>query len=255
MRKNRMRTALTGFAVAWGIFMLIILLGAGNGLRNAMVINMSWSAENAVTVWGGWTSMPYKGFPTGRRIMLKEPEIEMLKNNFPEIEHISGAVQGTMNISYNNNDMSAWVGGVDAGYDIINNYTIERGRFINELDKKYRRKVIVLHPMHVEGLFDTGEDPIGKYVTINKVNYRVIGIYNSPNRWDDDPDAWIPLGYAKDIFSNWSWRIEMTVRGMDSQAKIDDFNDRVRKAMGGFKSFNPEDRSAFGLWNYATNML
>ncbi len=255
IKKNKMRTALTGFAVAWGIFMLIILLAAGNGLQNATVINMSWTAENTVQLWGGWTSMPYKGFPTGRRIRLKEPEIEMLKRNFPEIEHISGAVGSTMNISYDNKEMSAWFGGVDPGYEVINNFTILEGRFINELDKRLRRNVIVLHPMHVEGLFEEGEDPIGKFVTINKVNYQVVGIYDSPNRWDDDPDVWVPLGYIKEVYRHWGWRIEMTVSGMDSREEIDRFNERVRKAMGGFKSFNPDDRSAFGLWNVAINSL
>ncbi len=259
IRKNKMRTALTGFAVAWGIFMLIILLAAGNGLRNGVEINMSYRAENTVQIWGGWTSRPYKGFPTGRRITLTERDVITLRESFPEIVHISGAVGGTTNISYNHKEMSAWVCGVSPGYMPINNLWVNDGdgRFINDLDEANRRKVIVLHPIHVEGLFDPGEDPIGKYVEINNVFYKVIGIYQSSNRWDDDPDAWIPLSYAQEIFNRgWGyWRIQFTVNGMETREQIEDFNERVRRRMAGARSFHPEDTSAMGIWNFASSML
>lgn len=255
IRKNKMRTALTGFAVAWGIFMLIVLLAAGNGLRNGVEINMSFQASNSAQIWGGWTSMPYKGFATGRRIRLTERDVRVLKESFPEIEHISGAVGTTSNISYNNKEVSAWVCGVSPGYMPINNLWINEGdgRFINDLDENHRRKVIVLHPIHVDALFEEGEDPVGKYVAINNVYYRVIGVYQSSNRWDDDPDARIPLSYAQEIFNRgWGyWRIEFTVNGLNTIEQVQDFNERVRKRMAGARSFNPEDKSAVGVWNFA----
>lgn len=98
--KNKLRTTLTGFAVAWGIFMLIVLLGTGNGLKNGVTSNFSRRAQNSVTLWPGWTSMPYKGFPTNREIKFDGRDYDLIKNKIPEVQYVSARISKTVNLSY-----------------------------------------------------------------------------------------------------------------------------------------------------------
>ena len=119
IKKNKLRTFLTGFAVSWGIFMLITLLGAGNGLRNGIIFNFRRFSANTVEVWGRYTTMPYKGNPTNRRIEFKEADLSGIKMAFPEIEYCSATISQTDTISYGEEYIVGDLRGVSEDYNSI----------------------------------------------------------------------------------------------------------------------------------------
>ena len=176
IKKNKLRTVLTGFAVAWGIFMLIILLAAGNGFRNGVTSNFGDRATNAIELWPGRMSMPYNGLAAGRNIRFDHRDLNMVKKEIPEVKYLSAVINVTKTVSYGTEFTSVEINGSSTDAMHIKNIGFEKnkGRFINHVDDTHRKKVIVLHPSHVKVLFKD-EDPIGKYVTTDGMNYQVIG--------------------------------------------------------------------------------
>lgn len=258
IKRNRMRTLLTGFAVAWGILMLIILLGAGNGLKHGVERQFDSYATNAMGFNGGWTSMPYRGLPPDRPINMDHRDLAMLREQLPEIEYISAGVGQQVTLTYKNNYTSAWVSGVTPESQYINNYKIPegKGRFINKLDEDNRRKVLVIAPMHARILFKD-EDPIGKYVMADNIAYKVIGVYDDSNVYDNNPNVYAPLNTAQMLYNDgWGyWYIEFTVKGLKTEAQCEAFEQKVREKMGQFRSFDPADRSALHIWNSAQGYI
>lgn len=177
VRRNKLRTFLTGFSVAWGIFMLVILLGSGNGLKNGVLSNFGNYATNSITISGGWTSKAYAGYNKWRSIDLKNRDLEILVNEFPEVDDVAA---------------KAWYRGSTATYldrfaDIslrgslpkiqqIEGVEIVKGRFINQADIHNYRKVIVIDEA-LERILFRGDDPLGKPVKIHNNIYRVAGVY------------------------------------------------------------------------------
>ena len=180
--RNKLRTFLTGFSVAWGIFMLIVLLGSGNGLRNAMQDSFGDLAVNSMQVYGGRTSMPYKGFQSGRNITPNLDDIQVLTNEFPDqIDQIAASVyHWGANLAYGREYNTANLYGVTPKFPEIKGVRVTAGRFINETDIKERRKVVVLDDMTSKTLFK-GADPIGKVIQIDKMGYTVVGLYKGNN--------------------------------------------------------------------------
>lgn len=147
IRRNKLRTFLTGFSVAWGIFMLVILLGSGNGLKNGTLSNFGSMAVNSVIINGGWTSQPYKGYDKWRRINITNRDLEILRTEFPEVDKVSARVQGPgqYNLSHGRDFLNnAAVVGSDPECREIMNVRVLDGRFLNDTDLRERRKVIVV---------------------------------------------------------------------------------------------------------------
>ena len=166
--RNKLRTFLTGFSVAWGIFMLIVLLGSGNGLRNAMQDNFSGRAINSMFIYSGQTSVPYKGFQSGRHIQINQRDMEILKTEFSDrIDKITASVwHNDAHISYGGEFTSATLYGVLPQTQPIDGIQIVEGRFINETDVKEKRKVVVLDDLACRVLFKDGGSPVGRMVQI-----------------------------------------------------------------------------------------
>ena len=194
LRRNKLRTFLTGFAVAWGIFMLIVLLGSGNGLIHAFEANSEEQAMNAVRVTGGRTSKVYDGLKEGRRIELDNKDVHITATQFSDHIIRAGARirQGGINLSKGQEYVSTNFSGVYPNYEEIERVNITKGRFINDIDLRELRKVIVLNTKTVELLFPRGE-AIGQVVTGNGVAYQVVGIYT--DRGDSDSREAYPFFY------------------------------------------------------------
>ena len=253
MKKNKLRTFLTGFAVAWGIFMLIILLAAGNGLRNGVLSNFSDQAINRITLYPGWTSMPYKGYPADRRIRFDQKDFNLLRDKVSGVEYISARMNTNLTVSYEYEYVSMSMEGGTSDLARIINIGIKEGlgRFINKTDDLMRRKVIVIHPDHQKILFKD-ENPIGKYVTAGSVAFQVIGVYGSSNQYNsDNPPAYIPLSTSQMLFNrgNGYSRLDFTATGLSSIAANEAFNQRLREQFAALHGFNPLDRSAFHVSN------
>ena len=202
LRKNKLRTFLTGFSMAWGIFMLIALLGAGNGLRNGILFNFADMATNFVKLWPGRTAEAYQGLQAGRRIKLDSTEGPFLENEFNQVSNVSPLItRSNQNFFYQGDYAPGVLQGVMPGYSNIETVKIRpgNGRFINRADIREARKVIVLHSRTAELLFKE-EDPLGKFITYDNVMYQVIGIYHD-NNMSQNPNSCIPLTTAQLIYN------------------------------------------------------
>lgn len=258
IRKNKLRTFLTGFAVAWGIFMLIILLASGNGLQNGVMANFGDQAKNTVYMWPGRTSMPYRGMSPGVRIRLDQRDYDFLRHKMPEIEYLSASIGRTANMSYGNEYGSWYLEGLtpDAAYIQSIKLLDGQGRFINDLDMQNRRKVVVITPDMRKVLFKD-EDPIGKYILADNIAFQVIGVYDDSNLRDNDPSAFIPLTTGQMIFNRGYgfWNMTFTVKGLNTLEENQAFGNRLREKMGQLHKFDPKDRSALGMWNTAEEAI
>ncbi|GHU57257.1 ABC transporter permease [Bacteroidia bacterium] len=253
MKKNKLRTFLTGFSVAWGIFMLIVLLAAGNGLRNGIAYNFRNMSTNTVETWPRYTTLPYKGMSTNRRLEYTAKDIDAIKQAFPEIDHISGINYRSDTISYNREYLTGRIRGVYPDFTLMYYKPIlpGNGRFINELDMKEKRKVIVLNPRMVELLFrDSTINPLGKFVKVGSLTFQVIGVYENDNK-TDTPPAYIPFSTGQTLFSGGYQvgEIDFTIQGVNTEEASIDFEKRFREFMGRQHKFDPEDKNAVGFYS------
>ncbi|MDR2951208.1 MAG: ABC transporter permease [Prevotella sp.] len=257
--KNKLRTFLTSFAVAWGIFMLIILLAAGNGLRNGVTSNFARRAQNSVTLWPGWTSMPYNGLPSDRQIKFDHKDYDLIRNKIPEVEYVSVRLSQRATLSYEKEYGSWNLEGVSQDATYINNLKVANGngRFLNKMDIDNRRKVIVISPDMKKVLFKD-QDPIDKYVVAdNNIAYQIIGVYDNEDIYDNNPPAYIPFTTAQMLYNKGYGfrRIDFTVVGLKTKEANEKFVESIRQRMGKLHSFDPSDRSALYVRNTAEDML
>ena len=258
IKRNKLRTFLTGFSVAWGIFILIILLGAGNGLIHTFEQDSANRMLNSMRIFPGSTSKAFEGLSIGREIQFKNFDLALLQRNFRDNIIESGATvsSGSMTISYGPEYVKQSLTGVYPNFTKTEDVKIKSGRFINEMDMANNRKVIVMYEKTAKTLFTHNENPIGQYVQAGDVMYKVVGIYtNSGNSQDADsyvPFTTVQLVYCKgDSISN----LIFTTQGLDTQKANDKFEKNYRKVMGKAHRFDPLDDSAIWIWNRLTNYL
>lgn len=221
VQKNKLRTFLTGFSVAWGIFMLIVLLGAGNGLRNGILHNFRNMSANKVSVWPGYTTTPYKGMQTNRSIKFKDEDLDAIKQALPEVDKVSAVVYHSDTLSVGEEYGNYSLRGVFPAHAIIDNIQMleGNGRFINEVDLKERRKVIVISPRMKEVLFHSA-DPLGKYINSGNIVYQVVGVYKDEGNSNDSP-AYIPFSTGQTLYNS-SYglgQISFTIKGLKTKKR------------------------------------
>ena len=253
IKKNKLRTFLTGFSVSWGIFMLIVLLGAGNGLHHGVMYNFRNMSMNQVHVWGGYTTRPWKGLPSNRSITFKETDFEAIHRSHPEIDLCSATISHSDTLYFNEEYITGSLDGVYPDHAIINyvNVNTDNGRFINDLDMKGQRKVIVLSPRMAEVLFRK-EKAIGQYVKAGNIMYQVIGVYNDDDKSNNAP-AYIPFTTARTLYNKGYGlgSFSFTINGVISEKENKAFEERFRATMSRLHNFDPEDKNAIGMWNTA----
>ena len=254
VKRNKLRTFLTGFSVAWGIFMLIVLLGAGNGLRNGVMYNFRNMSMNKVSVWAGYTTKPWKGMSTNRSITFKETEIDLVRRVHPEIDLCSSTVSHSDTLYVNEEFITGRLEGVFPDHAPINYVVVSagNGRFVNELDMREQRKVIVLSPRMKEVLF-RDEPALGKYVRAGGTMLQVIGVYDDDNLSNNAP-AYIPFTTARTLYNKGYGlsSFTFTVNGLVSEEANEAFEARFRATLARVHNFDPTDNNAIGMWNTAT---
>ncbi|WP_085535481.1 ABC transporter permease [Massilibacteroides vaginae] len=253
IKKNKLRTFLTGFSVAWGIFMLIVLLGASNGLRNGIMHNFRNMSMNKVEVWTRYTTMPYKGLPTNRRIQFTEKDYHAIGREHPEIELRSATVSRSDTISFGEEYVNGNLDAIFPDHAKINyvNVNAGNGRFINDLDIKGRRKVIVISPRMSEVLF-RDVSPLGQYVKAGQTMYQVVGVYNDEDKSNNAP-AYIPFSTGQLLYNKGYGinNLTFTLKGVVTEEENKAFEERFRASMGRRHQFDAADRNAIGMWNTA----
>jgi len=257
LKHNKLRTVLTGLSVTWGIFILIVLLGAGNGLKNGVSSNFSDRATNTVQIWSGTSSLPYKGLKSGRSLNFAEKQINDVEDNLVETNNQTGVIEKHLTITNKSEYGSYSIKGVDPTYNTIFNLKFERdaGRFINYTDEKSSNKVIVIDKKIAEVLFK-GESALGKYVKVGDVMFRVIGINSKKERYGDG-SAYIPFSTAQYIFNpNLKfYNIAMKVNGLETKESNEAFNEKLKSTMSKSLSFDPNDTQALYLQNSQRNFI
>ncbi|OQY05425.1 MAG: hypothetical protein B6I20_01340 [Bacteroidetes bacterium 4572_117] len=250
IKKNKLRTFLTGFSVAWGIFMLIILLGSGKGLQNGVETQFKQDAVNSIWLYPGQTSMPYKGFSLGRRIRFTNEDYDETVREIDGIDHISSTftIRGTGTVSYKSEFGSFAIISSHPDYLHLENASVKKGRFLNEYDIKKFRKVTAIGSPVVKALFKNGEDPIGEYINVNGVPFKVVGIFNDPNERDMNR-IYVPVSTAQKIFSggNRIHRLALTTTApvMQSEKMIEEMKGNLAKR----HHFDVEDKQAVYIRN------
>ena len=260
LRNNKLRTALTGFAVSWGIFLLICLLGAGNGLMNSFMGNMEDFISQNITVEGWRTSKPYAGYQEGRYIQLDEADVTFTEGPrwSPAIGNVTRQTGSTgVTFSLDGNTVAGQVSGVMADYMEQNKLKMYAGRFLNPDDLKERRKVIVLSLAQAKELSPRNPDAlVGRWVNAGTVSFRVVGIYHT-----DESDMYrtcpIPYPTYKGIYDR-SDKIESITFTVDGPKTKEDY-EAFEKEYGGALRLRhdvaPDDRR--GIWirnGYTVNM-
>ena len=257
VRRNKLRTALTGFAVSWGIFMLIVLLGAGNGLMNSFMQSGGGFASNAVSVGGGWTSKPYDGLKSGRRIRLDDTDVELTRSElFAEhVEQVSPTVGTSAVVSYGKKYFNGYIDGQYPAAQDMSKLEIRYGRFINDKDIQDSRKVVVIPEMTAERLLETGQSAeklLGKYVKVGSLAFRVVGITKS-DRMRNDNNLYAPYTTVKTVYGKGQevGSISFTTKGLDTQKANDEFEKQYKAVINLHHRAAPDDERAIWVWNRA----
>ena len=259
VRRNKLRTALTGFAVAWGIFMLIFLLGAGNGLINAMLLQNSKFLDNSMIVSGGMTTKAYNGLKEGRAIELNDRDMAVTGNNFSaNVDETGGSVsQSGLTFSSGANYVGGTLEGVYPNEIEINKKEMLYGRFINHIDIEQKRKVLVLSEDDAKELMPNGtERIIGQYVDVDSLAFCVVGVYKA-DRSGMNTSAYTAFTTIRTIYNKGDevGSIVFSFKGLDTQEANDAFETQYRARINGNHSAAPDDEGSVWIWNRFTQNL
>lgn len=259
VRRNKLRTALTGFAVAWGIFMLIFLLGAGNGLINAMLLQNSKFLDNSMIVSGGMTTKAYNGLKEGRAIELNDRDMAVTGNNFSaNVDETGGSVsQSGLTFSSGANYVGGTLEGVYPNEIEINKKEMLYGRFINHIDIEQKRKVLVLSEDDAKELMPNGtERIIGQYVDVDSLAFRVVGVYKA-DRSGMNTSAYTAFTTIRTIYNKGDevGSIVFSFKGLDTQEANEAFETQYRARINGNHSAAPDDEGSVWIWNRFTQNL
>lgn len=259
-RRNKLRTTLTGFAVAWGIFMLIFLLGAGNGLINATQQNSHRYLNTSMVIFGGQTSKAHKGLKEGRRIELNDRDMEITEERFSDnVEEVGAELDhGNTTMSHGKEYTAANISGVYPNDYIINKRDMIYGRFINKIDIRDRRKSIVISDDMAKELSPTGSvaDMLGKIVRIEDLAFHIVGIYQVDKSMMGT-DAFIPFTTYRTIYNvgDKTGNIVFSFKGLETEQQNEAFEQRYRASLNGNHGAAPDDEEAVWIWNRFTQAM
>lgn len=257
MRNNKLRTGLTGFAVAWGIFMLIILLGLSRGLMSGFEEQSGKRDMNTIDIWRGETSIPYQGYNKGRQVKLKASNVEALNKSGNKYIGNASAYKSidSAKVSGPKDFVASGVRGMapralkDQWFDMF------AGRFINQADMDNNRKVMVISRKTAKTIFGSDStEIIGKRVKSLGLSWTVIGLYN--REWNEDENV-IPFTTAVALSGGDAniWSIKILANNVSDEASAAAAEDAIRGELAKIHHFDPADRSAAPMWNRFTNYL
>jgi len=257
LRRNRLRTILTASGIFWGIFILIIMLGFGNGIEGGVKRSMAGYATNTIYIWGSETSVPYQGLSPGRRIVLNNDDTAEILNTVPEIDHLAprirlGRWRGRNDVSHGTKITDAEISGDMPGFEKILPMTVAPGRFINPLDIQQKRKVAVIAERISSDLFGAGVDPVGKQIRIRDVSFTVIGLFK-PRRYGSDRDrmislVFIPLSTFQQVYGD-GRRIGFYAMVPQVGLSSESVGEKIKTVLRQRHRIAPNDSRAVGSWH------
>lgn len=250
IRKNKTRTAITIIGVMWGIFLLVVLLGAAKGVENNFNKLFGSFATNSVFVWAQQTSKPFKGFQEGKSLTLKMADLESIKKEIPGLEFVVPRLQ---NQGLAVNDFKSGNFGIFGDYpelDEVQKMDMVYGRFINHNDIIEKKKVCVIEDEIFKQLFDKGVQPVGTYIKINNINYKVIGMYKKGQIGSGGPQGniHIPFTTFQQVYNRGDDVGWMMITGQP-EFDITQIEADVKLLLKNLHKVHPEDERAFGSFN------
>ncbi|MBP1643994.1 MAG: Macrolide export permease protein MacB [Acidobacteria bacterium] len=259
LAKNRLRTFLTAFGVFWGIFLLVVLLGSGNGLSNGVMAGFQGTATNSFFCWGMRTSKPFAGLAAGRSIEFTNEDTEEIRRQVPEAAVVAprlqrGGWRGGATVRRAGETGSFTIMGDHPEIFTIQSVLLERGRLLNRMDIAEQRKVAVIGTRVVEVLFPDGENPIGDAIEVNGVWFKVVGVFRSRNTGGQaDRDAqtvYVPFTTFQQAFNAANevhWYAVTAAPGVDV-ARVEE---KVLDLLRSRHKVAPDDRRGIGHFNLA----
>ncbi len=258
LRQNKLRTTLTGLAVSWGIIIIIVLIGSGNGLMNALMNNAGEEIQNIITVYPGVTSMPYNGIKEGTRVRFNDRDIAFSEQFSDKIDRASGNLEFSDTVSYGRESLSSEIFGADPLLKSIWNIRMVSGRFINKKDLADNSKHIVIDEEAASQLLGDDKDYsklLGRYVTVGNIPFKVIGIKEAPEQsWGHE--SYIPYTTAKIMRTDGAWlnRLTLEFHDLESKEANEEFEKAYKRGINNFHGLNPEDNRTTYLRNaYLSN--
>lgn len=260
LSKNKLRTFFTAFGVFWGIFMLVIMLGSGKGLENGVSQGMGDMANNALFMWTMPTSEPYKGFPRGRRYNFRNDDTKALRDNVPELEYIAPrlqvfSAQGDNNVVRGERTAAYQIHGDYPDMNKIDPVNIHKGRFINNIDIDGKRKVIVIGTRVKDEMFDREEEPIGEYLRIRGVYFRIVGVFSSKKNdqqaENENQQIFMPFTTLQQTYNYGDvvgWYSMTSYKHIPASVALE----KAKKVVKERHSISPDDNRAIGSFNVET---
>ncbi|MBR4585141.1 MAG: ABC transporter permease [Bacteroidales bacterium] len=251
--RNKSRSLLTGFGVFWGIFMLLFLMGGGQGLKQLIMSNFEGFATNTGILISSQTTVPYKGFKEGRYWRLSYTDVDRLRLMMPELETVTPVINtGGREAVYGTGSTSVSVRGIYANYRKIEEPKIRYGRYLNETDILQERKVCVIGKRIYKELFPDGGDPCGKFIRVGPVYYQIVGVdFSSGNisiGGRADQTVFIPLPLAQKIYNRGS-NVDIICTAAYSGIRMSDLEPRMRQIIAKQHAFDPADKQAMVIIN------
>jgi len=263
LKSNRLRTLLTASGIFWGIFILIVMLGFGNGIQAGVNKSMAGYATNAFYFWGQSTSVPWQGLPPGRSITLTNDDTEALLSKVPGISTLAprnrlGRFGGRSDVVSQNKATEAEISGDIPEYRNVLPMTLKHGRFINRLDIDQKRKVAVLGERIHRDLFGDDVNPVGQQVQIRQINFTVVGVFK-PRRYGDNRErmgsmVFTPLTTFQQVF-NTGDRVRFYAMIPEEGLSGHDVGADMRQVLMRRHRVAPDDHRAYGDWNTETEFL
>jgi putative ABC transport system permease protein len=251
IRKNKLRTFLTGFSVAWGIFMLIVLLGSGQGLSNGIDYQFRDDAVNSLWIYPGQTSLPYKGLGPGRKVQFTNEDYREIRDQVDGVEHITSRfyVRGAVNVSYKDRYGDFNIRSVHPDHKYLERTIVTEGRFLNDLDIKEFRKTTAIGQAVKDALFKD-EPAIGKNIKINGIAFKVVGVYEDEGPMSERERIYLPISTAQRTFNgaNRVAQIMLTTGDADLET-TQDMARMVNEKLADRHDFALEDKRAVYVSN------
>ncbi len=252
--RNKLRSFLTGFGVAWGILLFVVIFGVGNGIQKGFQDAFAGISPNSLFIYPNLTSQEYKGFNTGRYWTLNNEDLLLLKNNITEIKHISATIFGgeSGTSSYKDKSGNYYYKGVDVNHSKIEVIHILQGRDFNLLDIQEKRKICIIGKRVYEELFEKGEDPIGKQISVNGIYYNVVGVADASENINIfgavSENILIPLTTMQQI-TNYGKTIDMISLAAYENVSIKDVESKVKSLLKSKHTIAPTDDAAIVSFN------
>ncbi len=254
--KNKLRTFLTAFSVSWGIFMLILLLGAGSGLLNGVKEMFKDDAINSIWIRSGQTSIPYQGMQPGRKIQFTNEDHDEFKRQIDGIEHLTARyfMWGNYTVRYEKKFSSFQIRGCHPGHQYLENTIMTSGRYINDLDINEKRKVAVIGQDVVKTLFTEGEDPIGKWIDIAGILYKVVGTYRDEGSEREQQVIILPISTTQMAYNGGN-DVHMLMFTVGDATLDESFamSEKAETILRNKHKFSPDDNRAIHMWNNLEN--